>query len=70
MESLHLTGPLAALASEPKLSAKLSKYVVTPYTCTKIAVASFVVGVFVGFRLKKSIRRMAEQLLKKLRDGD
>ncbi|KAL3684236.1 hypothetical protein R1sor_002258 [Riccia sorocarpa] len=63
-------GQITTYAIEPRVSAKVSKYVITPYTCTKIALASFAVGVFVGFRLNKAIRRMASKMLKKVRDGD
>ncbi|CAM6102591.1 unnamed protein product [Calypogeia fissa] len=49
---------------------RVTRYVVTPWTASKIALASFAVGVFVGFRLNKTIRRFAAKLLNKIqKDG-
>ncbi|URD86111.1 hypothetical protein MUK42_33320 [Musa troglodytarum] len=42
--------------------------VVSVSTCSKICAISFVVGVFVGFTLKRRVRRWASKLLKRLKD--
>ncbi|CAK9225040.1 unnamed protein product [Sphagnum jensenii] len=44
----------------------MARYVLSVWTTTKIAAASFLVGVIVGFRLKNTIRKGAEKLLKRL----
>ena len=52
------------------MQVQMTRYVVTGWTCTKIAMISFGLGVVVGFKLNKTIRRVATKLLKKVRDGD
>eukprot|EP01018_Ginkgo_biloba_P004633 Gb_29641 [translate_table: standard] len=47
---------------------KTPRYVVSAWTCSKIAMASFSLGVIVGFALKNSFRRLAERLLNKIKD--
>ncbi|CAM6101124.1 unnamed protein product [Calypogeia fissa] len=55
---------------DSRVSGRVTRYVVTPWTASKIALASFAVGVFVGFRLNKTIRRFAAKLLNKIqKDG-
>lgn len=63
----HVPPPQLTVAHiDPRLSGRVSKYVVTTWTATKIALASFAVGVLVGYRLNKSIRRLAARLLHKI----
>lgn len=42
--------------------------VVSLWTCSKMCAITFVIGVVVGFSLKRSLRRWAGKLLKKLKD--
>ncbi|XP_051222335.1 uncharacterized protein [Lolium perenne] len=44
--------------------------VVSLSTCTKVGAISFVVGVAVGFTLKRRLRRWAARLLKRIKDDD
>jgi small-conductance mechanosensitive channel len=44
----------------------MARYVLSVWATTKIAAGSFLVGVIVGFRLKNTIRKGAEKLLKRL----
>ncbi|KAH9566468.1 hypothetical protein CY35_04G130200 [Sphagnum magellanicum] len=44
----------------------MARYVLSVWTTTKIAAGSFLVGVIVGFRLKNTIRKGVEKLLKRL----
>ncbi|KAK1279323.1 hypothetical protein QJS04_geneDACA004857 [Acorus gramineus] len=37
-------------------------------TCTKVCAVSFVIGVVVGFTLKRRLRRWASKLLKQMKD--
>jgi hypothetical protein len=39
-------------------------------TCTKVGAISFVVGVTVGFTLKRRLRQWAARLLKRIKDDN
>lgn len=41
---------------------------VSVWTCSKLCVAFFVAGVFVGYTLKRRVRRWASKLLRKIKD--
>lgn len=58
------------LSSIIVVQGRMARYVVTGWACAKIALVSFGLGVVVGFQLKKTIRRAATKLLKKIREGD
>ncbi|KAI3933868.1 hypothetical protein MKX01_028194 [Papaver californicum] len=47
---------------------RTSSQMVSVWTCTKLCAVGFLVGVFVGFTLKKRVRRWASRVLKRLRD--
>lgn len=42
--------------------------VVSLSTCSKMCAVSFMVGVFIGFTLKRRLRQLASKLLKRLKD--
>ncbi|XP_051220263.1 uncharacterized protein [Lolium perenne] len=44
--------------------------VVSLSTCTKVGAISFVVGVAVGFTLKRRLRQWAARLLKRIKDDN
>ncbi|KAJ4782442.1 transmembrane protein [Rhynchospora pubera] len=63
------SGSLASSSSQPQLLVRApTGRVVSLWTCTKISLISFGVGVVVGFMLKARVRRWATKLLKKIRD--
>ncbi|MCL7030001.1 hypothetical protein MKW94_013873 [Papaver nudicaule] len=45
-----------------------SSQMVSVWTCSKLCAVGFVVGVFVGFTLKKRVRKWASKVLRRLRD--
>lgn len=54
--------------SRDMISRKTPRYLVSAWTCSKISLASFSLGVIVGFALKSNIRRLVERLLNKMKD--
>ncbi|XP_021894402.1 uncharacterized protein LOC110812050 [Carica papaya] len=44
------------------------RQVVSLWTCSKLCAVFFVAGVFVGFTLKRRVRRWASKLLRRLKD--
>ncbi|KAL3535486.1 hypothetical protein ACH5RR_003947 [Cinchona calisaya] len=52
----------------PLLLTRQSRQVVSLWTCSKLCAAFFVAGVFVGYTLKRRVRRWASKLLRRLKD--
>ncbi|XP_051150195.1 uncharacterized protein LOC127264736 [Andrographis paniculata] len=50
------------------LLARPSRQFVSLWTCSKICAICFVAGVFVGYTLKRRVRRWASKLLRRLKD--
>uniref|UniRef100_A0A453DY24 Uncharacterized protein n=1 Tax=Aegilops tauschii subsp. strangulata TaxID=200361 RepID=A0A453DY24_AEGTS len=48
----------------------LARRMVSLSACAKFGAVSFVVGVVVGFTLKKRLRRWAAKLLKRIKDDE
>ncbi|XP_019245815.1 PREDICTED: uncharacterized protein LOC109225563 isoform X1 [Nicotiana attenuata] len=48
--------------------ANRERQVVSLWTCSKICAICFVAGVFVGYTLKRRVRRWASKLLRRLKD--
>ncbi|CAM0953534.1 unnamed protein product [Alopecurus aequalis] len=56
--------------SDQVLVSRAAGRVVSLSTCTKVGAITFVVGVAVGFTLKRRLRRWAARLLKRIKDDD
>ncbi|EXB94754.1 hypothetical protein L484_003318 [Morus notabilis] len=64
-------GISAALSSPDQsrlLVSRPPRNVVSLWTCSKLCAICFVVGVVVGYTLKRRVRRWASRLLKRLKD--
>ncbi|KAJ4708847.1 Transmembrane protein [Melia azedarach] len=63
-------GLSAALSSDQSrvYISRSSRQVISLWTCSKLCTFFFVAGVFVGYTLKKRVRRWASKLLKRLKD--
>jgi ABC-type uncharacterized transport system permease subunit len=48
----------------------MARYVVSAWTASKIAFWSFLLGLLLGLRLHKTIRRIAAKVLEKIKDDD
>ncbi|CAM0878655.1 unnamed protein product [Alopecurus aequalis] len=60
----------AALLRPVQLGPKIRCRVMSLSTCTKVGAITFVVGVAVGFPLKRRLRLWAARLLKRIKDDD
>ncbi|KAL8149210.1 hypothetical protein AgCh_006282 [Apium graveolens] len=52
----------------PLLLNRSSSQVVSLWTCSKLCAFCFLAGIFVGFTLKRRVRRWASRLLRRLKD--
>ena len=53
---------------EKSLTSLECRQVVSLWTCSKLCAVCFVAGVFVGYTLKRRVRRWASRLLRRLKD--
>ncbi|KAJ0031192.1 hypothetical protein Pint_13566 [Pistacia integerrima] len=61
----------AALSSSDQsriLVSRAPRQVVSLWTCSKLCAFFFVAGIFVGYTLKRRVRRWASKILKRLKD--
>ncbi|KQK02675.1 uncharacterized protein LOC100840728 [Brachypodium distachyon] len=56
--------------SDQVIVSRASGRVVSLSTCTKVGAISFVVGIAVGFTLKRRLRQWAARLLKRIKDDN
>ncbi|XP_019245816.1 PREDICTED: uncharacterized protein LOC109225563 isoform X2 [Nicotiana attenuata] len=61
-------GSVSAADQSQLLLARPPRQVVSLWTCSKICAICFVAGVFVGYTLKRRVRRWASKLLRRLKD--
>nr|XP_009769454.1 PREDICTED: uncharacterized protein LOC104220310 [Nicotiana sylvestris]XP_016500659.1 PREDICTED: uncharacterized protein LOC107819091 [Nicotiana tabacum] len=61
-------GSVAAADQSQLLLARSPRQVVSLWTCSKLCAICFIAGVFVGYTLKRRVRRWASKLLRRLKD--
>ncbi|KAL0315909.1 UNVERIFIED_CONTAM: hypothetical protein Sradi_5469100 [Sesamum radiatum] len=75
-KSIDSASPSSGLGSSSALSTDQSRMLlarsprqfVSLWTCSKLCAICFVAGIFVGYTLKRRVRRWASKLLRRLKD--